>query len=209
MSKRVDESTVQLVVLTPNTIAIGTGTVVGADGRTILTAFHVVGNNDTGKINSPMIIAVGPYLDYTLRAKVIATDAENDLAVLRVEDKEGFNGFTHLALTNSDATRLGEPLYVYSYPGRREGGLARSTGDLVMVLSDKGGARLTLFTEAQASPGSSGGVVVNGQGDVVGIISLGVKLVHGIDRPGLPTITQLTGFVPINLARPLLTQAGQ
>ncbi len=209
VSKRVDEATVQLVVLTPNTIAIGTGTVVGADGRTILTAFHVVGDNDTGKINSPMVIAVGPYLDYTLRAKVVAADAENDLALLHVEDKQGFNGFTHLALTDSDATQLGQPLYVYSYPGRREGGLARSTGGLVMALANTGGSRLTLFTEAQASPGSSGGVVVNAQGDVVGIITLGVKLVHGIDRPGLPTITQLTGFVPINLAKPLLAQVGQ
>ena len=78
-----------------------------------------------------------------------------------------------------------------------------------MALANTGGSRLTLFTEAQASPGSSGGVVVNAQGDVVGIITLGVKLVHGIDRPGLPTITQLTGFVPINLAKPLLAQVGQ
>ena len=207
-SKHVDEATVQLVRLTRQDLGIATGTVVG-DGRTILTAFHVVGDLDTGKVYDPLLIGVGPYLNYRLRAKVVATDPAHDLAVLRVQDYPGFGGFTSLPLADSDGLPAGEAAYVYSYPARGEGGLGRSTGSVLAIGADAGsGQRQVFLTEAQASPGSSGGVVVNSRGEVIGIISYGVRLLRGVDRPGLPTVTQLTGFVPINLARPVLAEAG-
>ncbi len=209
LEKRVNEATVQLVVLTRTDIGVATGTVVGPDGHTILTAFHVVGDPATGKVYDPLIIAVGPYLNYTLRATVLATDPDNDLAVIRITRRPDFGGFTFLPLANSDAAQLGDHAHVFSYPARREGGLGRSSGSLIAISTNvKENARRAFLTEAVASPGSSGGVVVNANGEVMGIISGGVRLPRGIDRPGLPTITQLTAFIPVNLARPLLRQAG-
>ena len=209
LEKRVNEATVQLVVLTRTDFGVATGTVVGGDGHTILTAFHVVGDPATGKTYDPLIIGVGPYLNYTLRATVVATDPDNDLAVIRITRRSDFGGFTFLPLANSDAVQLSDDTHVFSYPARREGGLGRSSGRLIAISTNvKENARRAFFTEAVASPGSSGGVVVNANGEVMGIISGGVRLPRGIDRPGLPTITQLTAFIPINLAKPLLRQAG-
>ncbi len=209
VSKRIDESVVQIIRLTDETVGVATGTSVGADGRTILTAFHVVGDTKTGKVYDPVLIAIGPYMDWKLRADVVATDPANDLAVLRVRDLPGFGGFNHLSLADSNATQLSDPLFLYSYPFRGEGGIGRSTGSLLVKASDtKSGVVSEMITDAQATPGSSGGVVVNSNGEVEGIVSRGHELSQGIVRRGLPTLTTLTGFMPIDLARPLLAQAG-
>lgn len=208
-SKRVDESVVRLVRKDGNVYWFAMGTSVGGDGRTLLTAFHFVGDLETGQVYDAPLIAVGPYLGYRLRAEVVATDAEHDLAVLRVKDYPGFGGFSSLPLADSDATQPGEAVHLYNYPFRMEGGVARSNGSVVIIWGRTAdGVRDEFLTEAAALPGASGGVAVNGQGEVLGIVTHGQLLKRGIDRPGLPTITELTGFVPINMARPLLAQAG-
>ncbi|MFN8497472.1 MAG: trypsin-like peptidase domain-containing protein [Anaerolineae bacterium] len=208
-SQRMDAATVQIIVTTPRGGRMGTGSVVGSDGHTILTAFHVVGNRFTGALFSPAKIVVGPYMDYTLNATVVAADPTIDLAVLRVENRDGFRGFAALPRGDSDAVDLGAPVYIFSYPARREGGLARSAGTLMgMLRKTTTGERDNFLTDAQASPGSSGGVVVNNQGQLIGIVTEALTLEQAVQRPGLPTITQLTGFVPIHQADAILTQAG-
>ncbi|MFN8483751.1 MAG: trypsin-like peptidase domain-containing protein [Anaerolineae bacterium] len=208
-SERMDVATVQIVVATPRGGRVGTGSVVGADGHTLLTAFHVVGNRYTGELFSPASIVVGPYMGYTLKATVVASDSTVDLAVLCVENRDGFGGFAALPLGDSDALNLGAPVYVFSYPVRREGGLARSTGTLMgMVRKTTTGERDDFLTDAQASPGSSGGVVVNSQGQLIGIVTTALTLEQAVQRPGRPALTQLTGFVPIHQADTILAQAG-
>ncbi|MFN8473432.1 MAG: trypsin-like peptidase domain-containing protein [Anaerolineae bacterium] len=209
LSDRMDAATVQIVVTTPRGGRLGTGSVVGSDGHTVLTAFHVIGNRYTGALFTPARIAVGPYMGYTLNATVVSADPTIDLAVLRVENREGFGGFAYLPMGDSDAIDLGAPVYIFSYPARREGGLARSTGTLMgMVRKTATDERENFLTDAQASPGSSGGVVVNGQGQLIGIVTTGLTLDEAVPRPGLPPITQLTGFVPIRQAKGILTLAG-
>ncbi|MFN8498695.1 MAG: serine protease [Anaerolineae bacterium] len=209
VSKHVDDSVVQVVRLTETTLGVATGTSIGPDGRTILTAFHVVGDQKTGKLHDPMLIAIGPYMDYELRADVVASDPANDVVVLRVQDMPGFGGFNHLALADPNAAQLGDPMYLYSYPFRREGGVGRDTGTLLAKVSNTDSGVVTEFlTDAQVQSGSSGGVVVNGRGEVVGIVRGYRELSEGIERRGLPTVTRLTSFVPIDVLRPVLAQAG-
>lgn len=208
-NKHMDGATVQILVSTPRGTRLGTGSVVGSDGHTVLTAYHVVGNRFTGDLFSPAKIVVGPYKDYTLSAKVVASDPNVDLAVLRVEERDDFGGFAYLPLGNSNAVDLGDPVYMFSYPARREGGLARTTGTLMgMLRKTASGEREDFLTDAQASPGSSGGVVVNSQGQLIGIVTTGLTLNQAVQRPDLPAITQLTGFVPINQAAGVLHDAG-
>ncbi|MFN8483752.1 MAG: trypsin-like peptidase domain-containing protein [Anaerolineae bacterium] len=183
----------------------GTGTVVGADGRTFLTAFHVVGDPTTGRLYPVREIRVGPFKDWTLRAHVIATDPENDLAALIVNEDPDFKGFAFAPLGDSDTLQLGDTVYTLSYPGAAHGGLATTRGVLLgkLGLSSEAGPRF-LLTDAEASPGSSGGVAINEKGEVIGIVSAIVTRRETLDGLGLPQVDNATVLIPINWSRPLL-----
>lgn len=201
-------ATVQILVATPLSLNVGTGTVVGTDGRTVLTAFHLVGDTASGTAYPALEIRVGPYKGYSLHARLVASDPENDLAVLEVEQRPDFTGFAFLPLADSDAVRLGEPIYLLSYPVRPEGGVGISRGHLLAIVSDlKTRQREGFITNASASPGSSGGVAVNAQGEVLGIITRGFFPNQDMNNPDLPPISSLTGLVPINQAQPTLDKA--
>lgn len=201
-------ATVQILVATRLTVAAGTGVVVGTDGRTIVTAFHLVGDLASGTPYPAIEILVGPFKGYTLRASLLEWDAANDLAVLRVEQRRDFTGFAFLPMADSDATPLNEPMHLLSYPIRPEGGVAISRGNLLAVVTEtKTGQRAGFITNAVASPGSSGGVAVNERGEVLGIITRGFFVTQDMSRPDLPPVSRLTGIVPINLAKPLLDRA--
>ncbi len=206
ISNAVDRATLQIVVVAGDYLVLGTGTVVG-DGWTILTAFHVVGDIMTGERNLTQHIYIGPYRSYTLTARVVATDWANDLAVLRIEPQDDFDGFGSLALADSDAAPLGAPVYIFGYPARQEGGLARTAGRLVAVASEEDGRRDALFTDAFATHGSSGGMAVDANGRVLGIITQSIPLPHPVVRQNGAAVDHVTRFVPVNLARPLLEQA--
>ncbi len=182
----------------------GTGTVIGEDGRTFLTAFHVVGDPATGRLYPVREIRVGPFKDWTLRAHVIATDPENDLAVLIVNEAADFTGFAFAPVGDSDTLNLGDTVYTLSYPGAAHGGLATTRGVLLgkMGLSTETNPRF-LLTNAEASPGSSGGIAINEKGQVIGIVSAIVTRRDTLDNFGLPQVSTATVLIPINWSRPL------
>ena len=89
---------------------------------------------------------------------VTAFDMENDLVILKIAG-EG----VPLHLGNSDAVRQGETVYVIGYPGGGEYKLA--TGAIRSIRhKDK-----WLQTTASISHGNSGGPMLNGKGEVIGI----------------------------------------
>ncbi len=183
----------------------GTGTVIGQDGRTFLTAFHVVGDTDTGRLYPTREIRVGPFLDWTLRAHVVATDPEHDLAVLHVDDGADFDGFSFVPVGDSDTVRLGDTVYTLSYPGSAGGSLVTTRGTILSMLSLTTDTATRYFlTDAHASPGSSGGIAINERGEVVGIVSAVIFRRGTLDRLGLPSVSRVTVLVPINWSRPLL-----
>lgn len=187
--------------------ASGTGAVVGGDGKTFLTAFHVVGNPETGWLYPTTEIRVGPFKDFTLRARVVATAPEHDLALLRVEDADDFGGFSFVPIGDSNKMGLGDTIYTLSYPGVARGGLVTTKGSLLATLSlleDE--ATHYFLTDAYASPGSSGGVAINEKGEVIGIVSAVIFRRAVLDRLGLPQVNRVTMVTPINWAQPLLGQ---
>lgn len=99
----------------------------------------------------------------------IVRDTQNDMALLFFEPN---SSFVPLPVAR-DPLRLGEPVFAFGYP--LAGLLANSlnvTEGIVSSLAGIGGdTRYVQFT-APVQPGNSGGPLVNGSGQVVGIVSL-------------------------------------
>jgi serine protease Do len=170
----------------------GSGFVVSSDGY-ILTNNHVV--EGATKVTVRLLDR------RQFSAKVVGTDPNTDVAVLKIEAKD----LHPVALGNSDTTRVGEWVLAIGNPlgeglnftvtqgivsakGRELRGLQRSR----LGISD------FIQTDAAINPGNSGGPLVNMRGEVVGINS---------------AIASETGFysgygfaIPVNLVRTVMNQ---
>ena len=171
----------------------GSGFVVSADGY-ILTNNHVVEGAEQVTVR---------LLDRReFKAKVIGTDPNTDVAVLKIDAK----GLPPVALGNSDDARVGEWVLAIGNP-LGEGltftvtsGIVSAKGRALQGLPGRGQGSIQDFiqTDAAINPGNSGGPLVSVRGEVIGINS---------------AIASETGFysgygfaIPINLARTVMNQ---
>jgi S1-C subfamily serine protease len=185
----------------------GTGTVVGPDGRTAVTAFHVVGDPATGELYND-VVKVGPFLDWRLTAHVVETAPDLDLAVIRVDPHPQFQGFAIVPMGDSDALNVGDTIYTLSYPGVGLGSLITTHGVALGVYRDRPASSVRyIVTDAEASPGSSGGVAVNQKGELIGIVTALILRSDVLADLGYPELDQATVLIPVNLAEPLVDAA--
>ena len=171
----------------------GSGFVVSSDGY-ILTNNHVVEGAEQVTVR---------LLDRReFKAKVIGTDPNTDVAVLKIDAK----GLPPVALGNSDDARVGEWVLAIGNP-LGEGltftvtsGIVSAKGRALQGLPGRGQGSIQDFlqTDAAINPGNSGGPLVSVRGEVIGINS---------------AIASETGFysgygfaIPINLARTVMNQ---
>jgi len=148
--------------------ATGSGLVLRQDGY-ILTNHHVVAGADTAGYSLVVLFADGSQESAT----VVGSTPDYDLAVLKVD----VEGLTPLALGDSDAVQVGDPVVAIGAPL----GLAGTvTSGIVSALNRPvaagDGTETTAFinaiqTDAAINPGNSGGPLVNAAGEVVGINS--------------------------------------
>jgi len=103
-------------------------------------------------------------------AKIITSDAVNDLALLQLPDKgEGFATFN----PNPGKVRQGDDVIVFGYPLNyvlSSGG--NLTPGIVSALTGLGNNTNQLQITAPIQPGSSGSPVMDKKGDVVGVVSM-------------------------------------
>ena len=121
----------------------------------IATNYHVVAGADSGTAK-----LVGKHTTYTIEG-FTATDEANDLALLKVSA----SGIKPLTLGNSDAVRIGETVYVAGNPKDLEGTFSDG---IISSRRDRYTKERFQMT-APISPGSSGGPVLNGKGEVIGV----------------------------------------
>ena len=178
----------------------GTGIVVAADGAgfTILTAHHVIADQEEGQP-----ILVGPFGGWSQSATVLAAEPRLDLALLRVESNVLI--YSGVRVGDSNNVAPGESVYLFGYPATGRGGLVISEGILLGQYTSR--RRTYLGTNAEASPGSSGGVAVNSRGELIGIVTGVIRNRSTLAAMEYPEVSVMTLLVPVNQAGPLLAQS--
>lgn len=148
------------VVFLANTSGFGSGFFVQPDGL-ILTNAHVVAGSDTVDV----VLFDGRRLSGTV---VERGSADIDLALVRVP----IQGATTLRLANSAQLQVGAWVAAL---GHGEGGGWTFTTGMVSNIYPVGEQRPIFQTQIPVNPGSSGGPVLNRQGEVVGIVTAGIR----------------------------------
>jgi len=164
----------------------GSGFIISEDGY-ILTNNHLVG--ETKKV----FVKISE--DSEIEAKVIGTDPDSDIAVIKVDKKN----LPFLELADSDALEVGEWVLAIGNPF----GLSHTV--TAGIVSAKGRSNVGLATyedfiqtDAAINPGNSGGPLINLDARVVGINSAIVSRSGG--NMGI-------GFaIPINMAKSIYKQ---
>ena len=143
--------------------SLGSGVIVNADekGGYVLTNDHVV----AGSKDIQVSFADGR----VLAAKVVGTDPESDLAVLRIEGK----GLTPITLGQSEKAQVGDVVLAIGDPF----GVGQTV--TMGIVSALGRNRLGvnryenfIQTDAAINPGNSGGALVDSNGNLIGINSV-------------------------------------
>jgi serine protease Do len=165
----------------------------GQRGMAVLTNNHVIANAPLAKIT--ISLADGRLL----RPAAVLADPESDVALLRLEGGEDLPAAT---LGDSDAVRVGQWVLAFGSPF----GLNQTVTHGIISARERGQVSLGstirikdfLQTDAAINPGSSGGPLVNLDGEVVGINTAIAS--HSGSNSGVAF------SIPINLAKRVTRQ---
>ena len=185
IAKKALVSTVLIVMEDANGQPVSSGSGFFVGRGIIATNLHVVEGLFNGYVKR-----VGMNKTYRIKS-IVAMSSQQDLAILRVSDV----GAPILPLGNSDKLQVGEPVYAVGNPkGYLEGTFTE--GVVSGVREFQIGVR-RIQISAQISGGSSGGPVLNGSGEVIGVAVS--KLTEG---------QNLNFAIPSNYLKELLSKAG-
>ncbi|MEO7557961.1 MAG: DegQ family serine endoprotease [Gammaproteobacteria bacterium] len=172
------------------TQSLGSGVIVDAQNGYVLTNNHVIANADE--------VTVTLRDGRNLKAKLIGTDKDTDVAVIQVPAE----GLTAVPLGDSAKLRVGDFVIAIGNPfgigQTATSGIVSALGRTGLGLLGVGGYEDFIQTDASINPGNSGGPLINLSGELVGINT-------AILAPGGGNIG--IGFaIPINMARDVMQQ---
>ena len=160
--------------------SLGSGVVVSAEGH-IITNNHVVDQVDAIEVQ----LSDGQ----TKKARLVGSDADVDLAVLKIEDP----GVKPLKFADSDAVQAGDFVLAIGNPF----GFEETVTD--GIISSKGRPSRTdgfgdyLQTNAAINPGNSGGPLINLNGEIIGINTAIISRSGGSQGIGILCIADRSG----------------
>ncbi|MFO1517779.1 MAG: DegQ family serine endoprotease [Lysobacterales bacterium] len=170
--------------------SLGSGVIVDASKGYVLTNNHVVQGADD--------ISVTLHDGRTLKASVVGTDPDTDVAVIQIPAQN----LTALAVADSAQLRVGDFVVAVGNPF----GLGQTvTSGIVSALGRTGlkglGYQNFIQTDASINPGNSGGALVNLRGELVGINSAIFSPSGGNVGIGFAIPSNLAGNVMRQLVR--------
>jgi len=166
----------------------GSGVIITADGY-IITNNHVIADSSSGNdLADAITVRLTNGDEYP--ATIIGTDADSDIAVIKIEPKQALS---HAVIGNSDKLGVGEEVIAVGNPLGELGGTV--TNGIISALNreiDVDGTKMNLLqTNTAINPGNSGGGLFNMNGELIGIVNAKSS---GSDIEGL-------GFaIPVNEA---------
>jgi len=164
---------------------LGSGFIIDGSGY-VVTNHHVV----DGAKSIDVTLSDGR----TLPGKLVGSDPETDVALLKIEAV----GLPTIPLGSSSALKVAEPVMAIGNPFALDHtvtvGIISGTGRVI------GAGRYDDFlqTDAAINPGNSGGPLINTRGEAVGIASAIASRSGGFQGVGFA--------IPIDLAKPVLQQ---
>jgi putative serine protease PepD len=161
---KIEPAVVELDVTTSQGQQIGSGVIIDANGD-IVTNNHVI----SGEQSIRVVLSNGKIE----QGQLVGTDAAHDLAVVRITP------FAHMVVAQiGDSSKLtvGQEVLAIGNPlGITETATQGIVSALNRSVSESNGVRISnaIQTDAPINPGNSGGALVNLQGQLVGIPTLG------------------------------------
>lgn len=138
------------------------GVILTDDGY-IITNYHVV--NDASDIK----VILHDQRSYS--AKLVGTDPQTDLALLKIDEKN----LTFIEVGNSDNVEVGEWVLAVGNPfnlaSTVTAGIVSAKARNINILKDRNAIESFIQTDAAVNPGNSGGALVNLNGQLIGINS--------------------------------------
>ena len=153
----------------PEQKASGSGVIISDDGY-IVTNNHVISDGNDGVAEEIMVTL---HNKKTYKARIIGRDPSSDIAVLKIDG----TGFPFLIYGNSDNVLLGQWVLAVGYPLTLEttvtAGIVSAKGRSIGINSRQSNTPIESFiqTDAAVNQGSSGGALINIEGQLIGINS--------------------------------------
>src|SRR3984957_11478116 len=147
----------------PDQKASGSGVIISSDG-------YIVTNNHVVNGATDIIVTLNNRKNYV--AKVVGTDPNTDLALVKIDGKD----LPVMAVGNSDDVKLGQWVLAIGYPLNLDVTVTQgivSAKSRNIGINTQAAAPVESFiqTDAAVNPGSSGGALVNTNGELVAINS--------------------------------------
>ena len=204
-------STVLLEMEDANGQSLGFGSGFFVQENEIATNFHVVEGAHKG---SAKLFGQDEWYDiegYT------ALDVDNDLIILKIKPPDQTTvDISPLPFGDSDNVRTGDPIYAVGNPAGLEGTISDG---IISGIRNRDPLQDMFYTRIQItapiSPGSSGGAVLNAEGEVIGVSVFGMHSVKPIslqylqDDQYINVAQNLNFAIPSNYLQALLDQQNE
>jgi serine protease Do len=151
--------------------SIGSGVIIDPDGY-IVTNAHVIRGAHRVQVNIPATAddespdqSLVSGRGRTVEARIVGSDSEIDLALLKIEAK----GLSALPLGDYNKLRQGEVVFAFGSPEGLQNSVTMGVVSAAARQTDPESPMVFVQSDAPINPGSSGGPLVNVDGELVGI----------------------------------------